>query len=72
MQEGSRGPLTDTFRMSAKCGYASSLIEIANVTPIFKEGDRSATSDYPAISLASLVGNILESIMARSILDHLE
>ena len=43
----------------------------ANVTPIFKKGDKSDPGNYRPISLTSQVCKILESIIRESIVDHL-
>ncbi len=45
---------------------------VANVTPAFKKQDKSATSYCRHISLTSVVGKMLASIIARGIGDHLE
>lgn len=49
---------TNIFKMSVKTGYLPSLWEIA-VTPIFKNGDRSAASNHRSISLTSVIGKML-------------
>ena len=66
------GPLTNVFRKSVDTSVVPSLWKEANVTPIFKKGDKSSTANYRPISLTSVVGKMLESIIARSIRDHLE
>ena len=66
------GPLTNVFRKSVDTSVVPSLWKEANVTPIFKKGDKSFTANYRPISLTSVVGKMLESIIARSIRDHLE
>ena len=43
----------------------------ANVTPIFKGGDREKSSNYRPISLTSISCKILEHIILRSIMGHL-
>ena len=44
----------------------------ANVTPIFKNGDRSEAGNYRSISLTSIVGKLMESIIRDHIVEHLE
>ena len=44
----------------------------AKVAPIFKKGDKSMASNYRPVSLTSLVGKLLESIIAKKIRHHLE
>ena len=43
----------------------------ANVTPIFKGGDRKKPSNYRSISLTSISCKIFEHIISSSILGHL-
>ena len=44
----------------------------ANVTPIFKNGDRSGAGNYRPIGLTSIVGKLMESIIRDRIVEHLE
>ena len=43
----------------------------ANITPIFKKGDRGDPSNYRPISLTSVCCKILEHIIHRYIMEHL-
>ena len=44
----------------------------ANVTPLHKKGDRTLPSNYRPVSLTSQVGKVLESIIRKHIVEHLE
>ncbi|KAG7166732.1 RNA-directed DNA polymerase from mobile element jockey-like 30 [Homarus americanus] len=66
------GPLVNLFTKSLDMGVVPDLWKQANVVPIFKTGDRASASNYRPISLTSVVGKFLESIIADSIRSHLE
>ena len=44
----------------------------ANVTAIFKKGDKSSSSNYRPVSLTSQVCKVLESIVTDNILEHVK
>ena len=44
----------------------------ANITPIFKKGDRSLASNYRPISLTSICCKILEHIIFSNIMNHFD
>ena len=44
----------------------------ANVTPIYKKGDKSLASNYRRISLTCILCKVLEHILASSIVRHLD
>ena len=44
----------------------------ANVSPIFKKGDRHRAENYRPVSLTSVLSKLLEHIVCRSIMCHLE
>lgn len=65
-------PLTNIFKMLVNTGYVPSLWKAVNVAAIFKEGIRSAASNFCPISLTLVIGKLLESISARNIQKHVE
>ncbi len=46
--------------------------KLANVTPIHKKGDKSQAENYRPISLTSVAGKLLETIVTNHISNHLE
>lgn len=66
------GPLAKIFNKSLNEGIVPMEFREANVTPIFKKGDRSLAGNYRPISLTSILGKILESVIRDRIVEHLE
>ena len=46
--------------------------KLANVTPLFKKGDKSNPGNYRPISLTSVVCKLMESILRDKIVEFLE
>ena len=44
----------------------------ANVTPIFKQGNRQRVESYHPVSLTSLIGKVCETVIRDAILYHLD
>ncbi len=44
----------------------------ANVVPVYKKGDKTNAGNYRPISLTSVIGKLLESILTKHITNHLE
>ncbi len=44
----------------------------ANITPIFKKGDRTQPSNYRPLSLTSICCNVMERIIHSNVMDHLD
>lgn len=64
--------LTLIFNKSLDQGVVPDDWKIANITPIFKKGDRKLASNHRPISLTSVVGKSLESIIRDKLVAHLE
>lgn len=60
------------YNKSLELGLVPKDWKLANVTPIFKKGDRECPGNYRPISLTSIVGKMLESIVADRLVEHLD
>ena len=65
-------PLKDLFNYSFAIGKVPSIWKQANVSPIYKKDDPSVVSNYRPISLLSTVGQILERIVHKHILNFFQ
>ena len=65
-------PLTIVFNKSLKEGSVPGSWKEANITPIFKKGSKYNPGNYRPISLTSVPVKILETIIKRAVVDHLE
>ena len=63
-------PIAMISRKFLDTGVVPRLWRQANVVPIFKKEDKAKSSNYCPISLTSVVGKMLEAIIARSIRKH--
>ncbi len=64
--------LKTVFNLSLRQGSVTDDWKAANVTSIFKKGDRNTSGNYRPISFTSVVGKILESIIRDKIVRYLE
>ena len=64
--------LTAVFNKSLETGIIPEDWRLANVTPIYKKGDRKEAGNYRPISLISVVGKLLEGIITDATVEHLE
>ena len=65
-------PLTHIFKTSLRTGIVPEAWKIANVVPIFKKGSRTSPENYRPISLTSCLGKLLEKIIRKKLMQHLE
>ena len=65
-------PLTTVFNQSLQMRKVPEDWKLANVTPIFKKGDKSIALNYRPISLTSVAGKILEKIIRDKVVTFLE
>ena len=66
------GALKSLFNSSIQQGFVPADWKAANVTPIYKKGDRTSPGNYRPISLTSVVGKLLEAIIRDKIVGYLE
>ena len=65
------GPLTVFFQKTLIEGTLPADWKEAQVTPLFKKGDRSSSGNYRPVSLTSVVCKVMESVVRDRIIDHL-
>ena len=65
-------PLTILFNKTLLAGKVPHEWKLANVTPIFKKGDKSLPANYRPISLTSVVCKLMETIIRDKIVKYLE
>jgi ribonucleases P/MRP protein subunit RPP40 len=66
------GPLTHIFNVSLQSGEVPQDWRDASVAPLFKKGSKNNPENYRPISLTSIVGKILESIIKDHIVHYLD
>ena len=65
-------PLSILFNKSLASGKVPSEWKLANVTPIFKKGDKSKPNNYRPISLTSVVCKLMETVIRDKVVTYLE
>ena len=63
-------PLARIFQQSVNSGKIPKVWKDARVTPLFKKGNKSDPGNYRPVSLTSVVGKCLETIIRTQILEH--
>ena len=64
--------LKTIFQKSLDTGKVPSVWKTADVVAIFKKGDKHAASNYRPVSLTSVSCKVLEHIIFRAIMDHVD
>ncbi|KFP26448.1 hypothetical protein N325_03320, partial [Colius striatus] len=65
-------PLSNTYHQSWLTGEVPSDWESANVTPIYKKGQKEDLGNYRPVSLPSVPGKLMEQINPSSIMQHMQ
>lgn len=65
-------PLSVLFTISLEEGKLPETWKDANVTPLFKKGDKSAAGNYRPVSLTSVLCKIMEALIRDSVVLHME
>ena len=65
-------PLMELFKSSLDQGIVPQGWKEATVSPLYKKGKRDKPENYRPVSLTSIVGRILESIIKDKIVEHLD
>ena len=64
-------PLTHIYQKSLAEGKLPDIWKCANVTAIYKNGDKNEPCNYRPISLTSVPGKIMERIIRDALVDHM-
>ena len=65
-------PLFIIFRKSVDLGILPEELKCANITALFKKGDKKCAGNYRPVSLTSVVCKVLESKIRGSIVEHMK
>ena len=60
------------FNKSLQEGCVPKDFREANVSPLFKKGSRQVAGNYRPVSLTSVVGKLMESVIKDEVVTHLE
>ena len=64
--------LTCIMQRSLNTGTLPEDWRCANITPVFKKGDRTMASNYRPVSLTAICSKLLEHVIHANIMDHLD
>ena len=65
-------PLTCFFNLSLEHGTVPKCWKEANVTPLFKKGNKHAAENYRPVSLTSTVCKLMETIIKKKVMAYME
>ena len=64
-------PLQIIFKQILATGIFPAAWKMANVTPIYKKGDKQLVKNYRPISLLSICGKLFEKVVANQLYEYL-
>ncbi len=65
-------PLAILFNKSRECGKLPQEWKLAEITPIFKKGNKASTNNYRPVSLTCILCKVMESFVRDAIQYHME
>ena len=71
MAEQVREMLTDIFNSSLESGQVPEDWRVSNVSPLCNQGSREELGNYRPVSLTSVVGKVLETLIKNRMRNHL-
>ena len=67
------GPaLTIIFQLSLETGIVPEDWLCANITPVFKKGDKTQPANYRSVNLASVCSKVMEHVICSNMMSHLD
>ena len=66
------GPLSNIFQTSLQEGKLPQDWKIAHFTPIYKKGPKTDAGNYRPVSLTSVLGKLMESIIQDKVVKHMQ
>jgi hypothetical protein len=65
-------PLARIFETSNETGLLPEDWKCANITAIYKKGNKKVAGNYRPISLTSIVGKLMETLVREEIIEHMK
>jgi len=63
--------LATLFANSLQAGHVPKVLKIANISPIYKSGDKSVPKNYRPVSLLPVVSKLLEKVVQKQLVRYL-